>query len=200
MSMKKLLFFSRQLSATCKDVCNIFSIPESRKPNATNRGFALLFAALIAAIVLSLGVSIVAIAIKQVQLSSISRESQYAFYAADSSAECALYWDIRYNYFATSTPALPSPPLPPKCDGQSFQNVVGLNPGNVPTYTITFQMQLKDTGGAAKYCAIVSVRKTQVISANGTTWQTVIHADGYNILCASTGGTSALQRSLELKY
>jgi len=68
------------------------------KKNTGSRGFTLLLAALVASIVLALGTSIYEIATKEVQLSSLGRDSQFAFYAADTAAECALYWDFRYNY------------------------------------------------------------------------------------------------------
>lgn len=80
----------------------------------TNRGFVLLLAALIASLSLGLGLAIVTIARKSVTLSSIGRDSQFAFYAADTGAECALYWDIRHNLFSTS-----SPPTDITCDAQT---------------------------------------------------------------------------------
>src|SRR3954470_22795797 len=84
------------------------------------RGFTLLLAALVASIVLSLGASIFGIAKKQVTLSSLGRDSQYAFYSADQAAECALYWDLRWSYFATSTPPGLVAPNDPTCDGQHW--------------------------------------------------------------------------------
>jgi len=67
-------------------------------------GFTLLLAALVASITLALGTAIYSIAVKQVQLASIGRESQFAFYTADTIAECALFWDVRYDYFSTTSP------------------------------------------------------------------------------------------------
>ena len=64
-------------------------------------GFTLLLAALVASIVLALGSSIFTIAKKQVTLSSLGRDSQFAFYAADTIAECALYYDVRFAAFVT---------------------------------------------------------------------------------------------------
>lgn len=138
------------------------------------RGFTLLLAALISAIVLSLASALFSIAKKQVTLASLSQQSQYAFYAADTGAECALYWDIRYGYFGTVTPtsaqilatspaAPPQTPTPPQCDGQSFTlsppapYTIG-NPAQLtsPTYeyTTSFQLRLHNN-----YCAQVSVIK-----------------------------------------
>jgi hypothetical protein len=80
------------------------------------RGFTILLAALVASLVLALGISVFSIAQKQLILSSTGRTSQYAFYAADTGAECALYWDIRHNHFPTT-----SPPTTITCDGQEVE-------------------------------------------------------------------------------
>jgi hypothetical protein len=58
-----------------------------------NKGFALLFAALIGSLVLAIGIAILSVTIKQITLSSAGRESQHAFYSADSGIECANYLD-----------------------------------------------------------------------------------------------------------
>lgn len=68
------------------------------------QGFTLLLAALVASITLALGTSIFGIVQKELILSSIGRDSQHAFYAADSGAECALYWDVRHELFSGETP------------------------------------------------------------------------------------------------
>lgn len=65
----------------------------SRRP-AARTGFVLLYAVMTASIVLAVGVSIISIALKQLSISTLGRESQYAFYAANTGAECALYWDF----------------------------------------------------------------------------------------------------------
>lgn len=78
------------------------------------RGFTLLLAALISSIVLALGTSVFGLVQKELVLSSIGRDSQFAFYAADSAAECALYWDIRHGIFSTTTA-----PTEITCNGQT---------------------------------------------------------------------------------
>ncbi|MEN9561271.1 MAG: hypothetical protein RIQ56_544 [Candidatus Parcubacteria bacterium] len=151
------------------------------------RGFTLLLAALIASIVLSLGASIYAIATKQITLASLGRDSQFAFYAADLAAECALYWDLRHDYFATTTPNV-SPP-DPQCAGQSF---TASGRSAVFPYTMAFEFE---PGGL---CADVYVEKTQDAQS---VIHTTIHADGYSTSCAGrTTSPRALQRSVELHY
>jgi len=163
----------------------------------SSRGFTLLLAALVASVVLALGTSIYEIAHKEVMLSSIGRDSQFAFYAADTAAECALYWDFRYSYFATSTPTNPAAQNP-TCDGQ------GMAPtGRQSTYPYTMtsaQMNLfTNTVTTGGYCTQVSVAKS-LDSVTGAV-RTVIHADGYNVSCATISvAPQALQRSIELHY
>ena len=57
-------------------------------------GFVILFSILISTIILLMSAGIFRVAQKETILSSYSRESQIAFYAADAAVECALYWDI----------------------------------------------------------------------------------------------------------
>lgn len=148
------------------------------------RGFTLLMAALVGSLVLSLGLSIVAIARKSVTLSSIGRDSQFAFYAADTGAECALYWDIRHNIFASSTP-----PGDVSCDGETLSLDLPGTPPFTEPYSISF---LYEPNG---YCAEVTVTK------NATHPRTEIHADGYSVTCTQIETSArSLQRSVELRY
>lgn len=164
------------------------------------RGFTLLLAALVASIVLALGSSVFLIARKQVTLSSLGRDSQFAFYAADTGAECALYWDIRYNLFATSTPWLAAAPT---CAEQTLNEIVTSGDrSSGPPYTMEFDLDLfvdgdgiANTFDDAGYCVRVSVTK------NTTAPYTLIRADGYSTPCADTlTSVRALQRSVVLRY
>jgi len=148
------------------------------------RGFTLLLAALVGSLVLALGLSIVAIVRKSVTLSSIGRDSQFAFYAADTAAECALYWDIRHSKFASSTP-----PGDLRCDGETLALTTPGSPPFVEPYQITFQYEPNG------YCAQVTVLKSAAHP------RTRIVADGYSVTCAEiTQSARSLQRSVELRY
>ncbi|MDO8481501.1 MAG: hypothetical protein Q7S75_00240 [bacterium] len=155
-------------------------------PHASSRGFTLLLASLVASITLAFGLSIFAITQKQIILSSIGRDSQFAFYTADTGAECALYWDIRHAYFGTSTP-----PATALCDNQTL-DMSGRPPENAPDpypYTIIFQFEPGDL------CAQVSVTKRT------TNPQTTIHSDGFNVRCAAISvNPRSLQRTVEINY
>ena len=145
------------------------------------RGFTILLAALVASLVLSLGISVFSIAQKQLILSSTGRDSQYAFYAADTAAECALYWDVRHDFFGTSTPA-----VSPECDELPLE-VEGSRTG----YPYSLDFEFEPNG----YCARVTVTKNTVHP------RTLIRANGFSVPCDDipTSGR-ALHRSVELSY
>lgn len=119
----------------------------------------------------------------------MGRESQYAFYAADTGAECALYWDVRHNYFAPSPPAGSA-----MCDEQTL-TVTG-------PYTDT-RVKYFEFNPNGK-CSKVTVKKcdtTECDSVNYPNIHTIIRADGYNTSCETIASNQrALQRSVELHY
>jgi hypothetical protein len=174
----------------------IYTIQQQMTPQSGSRGFTLLLAALVASITLAIGASIFSIAQKELILSSVGRDSQYAFYAADTAAECALYWDIRFNYFATSAPAGIDLQTV-KCDSQCLNgsSVCEDVPGRSSTYPYTMNFQFQPQG----YCANVEIRKSQAAVTNAIV--TTVRADGFSTSCAATETSPrTLQRSVELHY
>jgi len=59
------------------------------------KGIALYIAVVVSGLVLTITISMIRILSKEYTLSSSARESQVAFYAADSGLECATYWDVQ---------------------------------------------------------------------------------------------------------
>lgn len=157
--------------------------------NARSRGFTLLLAALVSSITLAIGVSIFEITQKQVILSSLSKDSQYAFYTADTGAECALYWDVKHDAFATTTPPAITPLT---CASANGDPNIDVTHGSLNSYPITFTLEDFTIGA---YCARVTVTK------NASNPKTVIHSDGYSTDCGSIAtNPRALQRSVEIRY
>ena len=159
-----------------------------KKKYKSSGGFTLLIAIITTSMLLIVSFVVVNIALKQLILASAAKESQYAFYAADSGTECAVYWDLTnssLSAFATTTSGTII------CNGQTIG--VG-NPQTVPT--IPSQSARIGGGGNAnptsifkidypKGCAIVRVGKVYV----GSVLVTTIDSRGYN-----TCDTSALRR------
>lgn len=92
----------------------------SPKGNLTNtkRGFTLLFAVLILSIIISVSGGIYALALRNVKVSMVQRDSQRAFSMASMAVECAIFWDrgwpepngLEYSPFASSTEGYNAPP------------------------------------------------------------------------------------------
>ena len=164
----------------------------------SQRGFTLLLAALVASIVLMLGSSIFTIARKQVALSSIGRDSQFAFYAADTGAECALYYDVRLHAFGTATdPEIASVECDKNASGGDTTALTTISGSATSKFSMDlFAWNIADGKvNLTKNCVEVTVTKN--LSAPFT----VIHSDGYSVSCddINTSGR-ALQRSVELRY
>src|ERR1035437_6763200 len=111
---------------------------------STSSGYTLLFAMIVASIVLALGVSILTISRKEFALSSSATQSTNSFYAADSGIGCAEYWDNSSSInFSTTSPitsitcsyndvTAPHTVNPPIQSQVTYPNEIG------PTYTFTF--------------------------------------------------------------
>jgi hypothetical protein len=165
----------------------------------SQRGIALLIAALISAVVISIGAAIFSIVQKQLTLSSVARESQFAFYTADTGAECALYWDTRFSYFSSTT----TPPTNAICDTQAITTARPATPAY--PYISTFQF------APSNRCVFVTIIKCDGPFVNGICTHDAVHipapihtsirADGYNVACNATSTSKiGLQRSVQLNY
>jgi Tfp pilus assembly protein PilX len=150
------------------------------KKRMSQRGFTLLLATLIASLLLLLGAAIAGLARKEVLLSSVGRDSQFAFYAADTGAECALFWDMRYNAFATSSGFTTA-----ECDGENLGTIT------FPGLGIPMEFEFEPNG----YCARVTVTK------NNTNPSTVIVSRGYSTTCPGVETSPrTLERAVRLTY
>ena len=74
-----------------------------------DQGFTLLYSLIISSLILATVLSIVNVALKQKAISGFARQSQTAFYAANSGMECALYWAIHGRNITTTSGSLNIP-------------------------------------------------------------------------------------------
>ena len=160
-----------------------------------DRGFTLLVAIVTTSLLLIVSFMVVNLAFRELVISNANEESQYAFYAADSGVECALYWDLTGgstgSRFATSstnniscggTSINYSDPLPSPPGGI---NIIG-GPASIPGSV--FYLPLNNG------CAIVRVTK----SYTGTTLVTTIDSRGYNT--CNTSSNRRVERGVILTY
>lgn len=153
------------------------------KTSTHQSGFTLLIAMVVTATLLLVSTGIVSVAVKQAFLASAGRESQFAFYAADTGIECALFWDVRNPtgvsaFSATSTTNI-------TCNEQSFS--VG---GSSGPQTFSFDFDPADDGSGEPYCTTVTVTKTG--------YNTKIESLGYNT-CDLTN-RRRVERAVRVSY
>lgn len=163
--------------------------------HSPQKGFTLILAALVASLLTSLGLAMFTIAKKEIVLSSLGRDSQLAFYAADTGAECALFWDFRYGAFAT-TSVFAQAGVTPTCAGQALQDfptpyetgipdgVAGLGGGD--TSTFWFEPEGR--------CVYVTVLKRTSHP------HTVVEALGYNTSCDEPDHPRRLERAVRSTF
>ena len=125
-----------------------------------SEGFTLLLALIVANTVLIISLGVYNIIIREIELSGLGRESQIAFYAADSGIECVLYWDVKKEVISITTSTTI------ECLGQSL-SVGG---------SLISSFKLNFNNGA---CAKVVVNKT-----NSSVTQ--VDSYGYNFDCDSS--------------
>jgi hypothetical protein len=165
----------------------------------SEKGMTLFIAVVIMGLLLLISFAVINISLKATLFASSGRDSQYAFYAADSGLECALYWDSRHptlvSAFGTSVSGSPincggrviedGDPIP----GTTTQTMIG---GGGPTNaTSTFYFEMSNGNHPLPYCAIVTVNKR----ANGSTY---IKSRGYNT-CDPTH-SRRVERGIEVTY
>ena len=152
-----------------------------------NKGFVLLFAVTLASILLAIALGVSNISLKEINFSTSARNSSDAIFAADTIAECALYYDRGdINRFAS-----PDPGGAISCGATTVTPTFS---GDTSLWAYDFNI----TGlGSNDACAKLNISK------NGDSpYTTVITSRGYNVGdsdCASTD-PNRTERELELTY
>lgn len=137
-------------------------------------GFALLFSVLVSSLLLTIGLSIFSIALKELAISTATRESIHAFYAADSGREYARYRDLRLGNFPNiSSLILSSPDI------------------NVSSST---EMSIESGSDGPNFRVVVRKERSAASSTTDKV-NTIITSSGYN----SKGG-ERLERAISQTY
>lgn len=173
------------------------------KRSLHTKGFTLFFALLVSSLALAIGAAIYDITLRELQLSEAATQSQYAVYAADTGAECALYWENKYtagnanngsnSAFATSSDDTAKPTSGVICSGQDVA-AAAVTAGTWPlasdptSATSTFMIS---GATAAAPCSVVYVYK----SGNPSVTNVISH--GYN---TCTSGPLQLERVFQVSY
>jgi hypothetical protein len=154
----------------------------------SHKGFTILFALLIVSLLLGTALSISNLTEKRLVLSSIGKQSQISFYAADTGVECARYWDTQANAFNTTQTTI-------TCGDQDFEVGGPVEDGQV-FKTSSFTLLITPPAGSAlnyTYCAKVEVSKDL------TTDEIKILSHGYNTPCDAKSARK-VERAIEVIY
>lgn len=156
-------------------------------------GFALLISIVITSLLLLVSFVVANLALKQILITYASKESQTAFYNAESGLECARYWDNRNEYnlnesaFATTTP----PPPSISCNNDTI-----ITGETIPNSALT---SLIGGGGEARPTSLFKVDFTKgcaIVTVNKGLTTTII-SRGYNT--CNAGALRRFERTIELR-
>ena len=146
----------------------------------SKKGFVLLFAVMISSIILAVSLGVANIAYKEVKFGTSAKDTNDAFLASDTGAECALNYDksvVSSNAFTgTAGPNI-------SCAGASITISGSSSP---------WSFIIPGLGSLGQGCAKVTVTKTS---------STSIVSKGYNTGSPScTPGSNTVERELDVTY
>jgi hypothetical protein len=150
-------------------------------------GFAVLFSILLASFLITLGISIFQISLKEIQITTSIRDSQIAYYAADSARECALYWDVKIGAFPTcfnDTCSIKTDTADlknPICNGREITDLAFIKDPENPTYYINIYKDFFNYSSSTTDILPVSdlkIMKEYISSPSGV--RTTIQTWGHN--------------------
>jgi hypothetical protein len=194
MKPKSLIFQNNEIENKMKQKI-FYKINSAKFLKPDEKGYTLLFAVLVASLVLSIGISILTISRKEFLIATSTRDSAAAFYAADGGLECAIY-NLNNDVFNITTDNTGNF----DCD-IPHGAITHTTPASTDMYT--FHAKL---GGQVTSCAVVTVTQESVDQGDGTTkLVTTVKSLGYNTgwdsttLTCSIGSAKRVERGLSYK-
>jgi Tfp pilus assembly protein PilX len=174
------------------------------KNKQTKEGFTLIISIFLASIVLTITLSMMQLLYKQLILSTADRESQIAFFAADTGMECAYYWDFRGDLSGSSTGSIFSSAnsgtvsgLAPTCGGKNIYTQTG--PGGEVAFDTSATNAIDDiTTFYMTNIASTTACNYVIVKKNKTTATTSIESHGQNRCTA--GDLRRVERAIQFRY
>ncbi len=174
-----------------------------RAHSKSEQGIALLFVVLLTSVLLLVAIEVTNISYKEVFFSIQARDSDRAFFAADTGMECGLYLD-KTGTFPTS--ASGTAPVPGTCEGIS----IGPAPTADALGGLDFYQFMIPVGSPVTSCATVTIDKNIMLGSPAASY-TQVSSYGYNIPPGSgttnsclppgaTPGSRVVTRALQTQY
>jgi len=165
------------------------------------KGYALLFTVVIVSAISVITAGLSNAAYKQLILSSLAKDSQTAFYEADTASDCALYVDqVEYTKYSLdpTTSIFNDLNIAWNCGGIDLKIAPKDNDLN-NGYSLAPSSEVQESDDESCFRIDVSKENTGNIDANGNTIiNTTISAKGYNI-CDMTN-SKTVEREIQIDY
>ena len=165
----------------------------------SKRGFVMLFAVVLSAIIFAISLGMINISLKEINFGTSAKATNEAFFAADTGAECALFYDLvpTQSFFGSVDALTTLNGINAMCGGSSI-NIVGETQLFGPWNFVVLGL-----GENQKSCAKVKVTRN-LDPVTGALLSTQIISKGYNMGgdstdCSSTNN-NRVERVLELTY
>ncbi|MCK5096212.1 MAG: VWA domain-containing protein [Candidatus Pacebacteria bacterium] len=125
------------------------------------KGFVILYALVVASVLLMLTIGITNINIREYQLSQYGNESLSSYYAAESGLECALYWDLKEEKSAFRYDTTEPTGRDIYCMGETYR--VGDDSVN-SVYTLNIDLSSSGVGANVEVIVDKTGGKTDIVS------------------------------------
>jgi hypothetical protein len=196
------------------------------KTNPQTSGFALLMTLIVVGAVISIGLSLLELTIKQLRLSTSEKDSESAFHAANAGAECLRYWRLASSTdFEMGNTSGSSSTVPMNCFGVGVQRPDFTDRGGGSEDIYQYDVQFSWTSGGANRCSkirfitlssdpsalsdvVLNSVQTYIPSYPNSTKScppggrcTIVSVQGYNQSCTivSAGSIGTVQREVLLE-
>ncbi|MFT5832135.1 MAG: hypothetical protein ACI9SY_000518 [Candidatus Paceibacteria bacterium] len=193
-------------------------------------GFALLVSLIVVGAVLSIGVVILDLSIKQVRLAATTKDSEIAFHAANAGMECARFWrrdqntemtagiqtDLIRCFSATAEDVNASGDV---SGGQVSDNGTAAFSGNGDAYVYDYEFTWNDGQSCSTISSVVVVSDVGTVGVTvtnirdlipgypdstlvcgGSSRCTAVSVQGYNRPCAQKNSFGTIQREVLLEF
>lgn len=159
-------------------------------------GYAILFTVVIVSAVSIITAGLTSAIYKQIILSSLAKDSQSAFYQADTAGDCALYADTteyaKFSSVQKVSSFFDTPDTPWSCGGLDLDLTIRYDSENLVTGYSLIPEQVDSP------CFSIDVTKTITGVSPDEKIETKIIAKGYNI-CDKTNSRT-VEREIEINY
>jgi Tfp pilus assembly protein PilX len=182
------------------------------------QGFALLMTLIVVSVLISIGLAVVDLSLKQVRLSTNAKDSESAFHAANAGVECGRYWRriasstmetggaITPTCFSASTYANTKSNLFSSTNGDvylyNYSFSWGTSPSQRCTSISTLVMSATVTGAGLTYNVASQIPGYPLASKTCAAGErcTVVASHGFNMPCASATGYGSVEREVLLQF